>query len=92
MFLWTLLELSLNLNAVGFVHGRVTKLLRVFLGEIRDDSAKLPIGTFLIIVDIFEAHFLVGFGIGKAGRIAEGQYIRKLVESGLIGGVLWSFC
>ena len=34
---------------------------------------------------------LIGWGAGGAGRIAEGQYIRELVEGGLIGITIWVY-
>ena len=87
LVLGAFVEFLLDSNAVDLVQSRVAKLPGVFGDEVHDDSARLRIGVFLVLWRIFEANFLVGLGPGGAGRIAEGQYIRELVEGGLIGGV-----
>jgi hypothetical protein len=60
-------------------------------GEIVDDSANQRIATFLQLWRVFEDYPLVGLGPGGAGRIAEGQYIRELVEGGVVGTTIFLF-
>jgi len=40
---------------------------------------------------MFEEKPLLGWGAGGAGRIAEGQFIRELVEGGAIGFTIFIF-
>ena len=87
--LGALLEFLLDLNVVGYIQTRVVKLVSIGASEIQDDSAQKRLATFKFLWRVFRANLIVGLGPGGAGRIAEGQYIRELVEGGLIGGVLF---
>jgi len=69
---------------------RVKGFSRVLDGEVKDDSALKRMELFQVLWDIYKERPLFGWGAGGAGRIAEGQYIRELVEGGIIG-LTW-FC
>ena len=84
-----LVDSLLELHIVDLIERRAERLPSVFSDEITDDSAKARFSTFRILWGIFEDNFLFGLGLGAAGRIAEGQYIRELVEGGLIGASLF---
>ena len=84
-----LVDSLLELHIVDLIERRAERLPSVFSDEITDDSAKARFSTFRILWGIFEDNFLFGLGLGAAGRIAEGQYIRELGEGGLIGASLF---
>ena len=90
-----LLVLGLGvLYFIGFdfnkhIVSRVEKLPAILEGKVEDDSAKHRLHTLKILLEIFVNKPLVGWGAGGAGRIAEGQIQRELVEGGLVGGILF---
>jgi hypothetical protein len=84
-----LLKWTWELDALRYIQGRIPDLSRDFSGVIRDDSAKTRIGLFWGLVSVFLSSPIVGWGPGGAGRIAEGQWIRELVEGGIMGGMLF---
>ena len=87
--IFLILDLGSGIDVVEYIKGRSAKLFMISEGQIADDSARERIGVFLFLWHIFLDHPLIGWGPGGAGRIAEGQLIRELVEGGLIGGVLF---
>tara|TARA_Y100001934_G_scaffold183636_1_gene217102 strand:- start:296 stop:883 length:588 start_codon:yes stop_codon:yes gene_type:complete len=89
---------ALELSPVEYVGKRVESLLtsKTFgaiisntQNDIEDVSARDRIATFVALWERFSERPLVGWGAGGAGRIAEGQYIRELVEGGIVGSVLF---
>ena len=92
--------LFLALGAMGLIHvldldpfvmisKRIEGLLTVATGEITDVSALDRFRLLEILWGRFLERPLIGWGAGGAGRIAEGQYIRELVEGGIIGGIIF---
>lgn len=82
-------ELLLDLGIIAYVENRILGLLSYFTHKLEDDSAIGRINIYRVLWDIFKTHFVFGLGPGGAGRIAEGQLIRELVEGGIIGGSLF---
>lgn len=78
-----------DIELVDYIESRVADVIASASGEIVDDSAKQRIATFLQLWRVFEVHPLIGLGPGGAGRIAEGQFIRELVEGGLVGASIF---
>jgi hypothetical protein len=87
----TICEWILDLGIVEHVENRIGGLLSFFSYnyKLEDDSALNRIGVYNTLWGIFKNHFILGLGAGAAGRIAEGQLIRELVEGGVIGGSLF---
>jgi hypothetical protein len=84
------LQWGASIDFIGFVEGRIEDLFVLLVGEIRDDSAYHRIKMAKTLWGVFCQYPLWGLGAGGAGRIAEGQYLRELVEGGIVGFVL--FC
>jgi O-antigen ligase len=80
-----------GVDVVAYVGNRIADLSDIHSGEIRDDSARNRIGLFWYLWNTFLENPIVGWGPGGAGRIAEGQWIRELVEGGIIGGTLFLY-
>ena len=74
-----------NLHIVN----RVEKLPAILGGKVEDDSAIHRLGLLKYLWNMFLEMPLFGWGAGGAGRIAEGQIQRELVEGGLVGGALF---
>ena len=72
-----------------YISVRVVGLLDILSGEVSDDSAGLRLLLYSFLWRIFMENPIVGMGPGGAGRIAEGQLIRELVEGGIVGGLLF---
>jgi hypothetical protein len=79
----------LDLDVVAYMTTRVEGLLTVTSGEITDVSAIDRIETLQWLWGRFQERPFWGWGAGGAGRIAEGQYIREMVEGGVVGWVLF---
>jgi O-antigen ligase len=71
------------------IGSRVDKLPAIFEGKVLDNSGIHRMGLLNFLWNMFMDKPLLGWGAGGAGRIAEGQYIRELVEGGIIGGFLF---
>lgn len=84
-----LLRWTWDVDVVAYVGNRIADLSDIHSGEIRDDSARNRIGLFWNLWNAFLNSPIVGWGPGGAGRIAEGQWMRELVEGGIIGGTLF---
>lgn len=84
-----LVALSTDVEIVGYIGNRVGGVTSVAFGGIVGDSARQRITTFLQLWRVFEIHPLIGLGPGGAGRIAEGQFIRELVEGGIVGTTIF---
>lgn len=80
-----------NMDVVAYVGTRIVDLSDVRSGVVKDDSGRLRIRLFWSLWDAFLNNPISGWGPGGAGRIAEGQWIRELVEGGIIGGVLFLY-
>ena len=90
LVLITVFTLATDIDIGDYVDRRVRGITEVISsGVIVDDSAKKRIATFYQLWRVFEQHPLAGLGPGGAGRIAEGQYIRELVEGGVIGASIF---
>jgi O-antigen ligase len=74
-----------NLQLEVYITKRVEGLVAAFSGEIKDVSAIKRIELFGKLWGRFIERPLIGWGAGSAGRIAEGQHIRELVEGGIVG-------
>jgi len=85
------LEFVFDVSLIDYVYSRTRDLIPIWSGEVKDNSAVLRLITFKILWGAFENSMLIGWGAGGAGRIAEGQYIRELVEGGLIGITIWVY-
>ena len=72
----------------GYVWERTADLVALTEGRVEDDSAKHRLGVLMQLWDAFQLSPVVGLGPGGAGRIAEGQYIRELVEGGVVGATI----
>lgn len=89
--IFLLLALALaGLYIVGFdfyfhIGQRVEKLPAILEGKVLDDSGQHRIHLLKILWQMFIDKPLLGWGAGGAGRIAEGQFMRELVEGGIIG-------
>jgi hypothetical protein len=80
---------ALDLDPLQLISQRVEGLLTVDVDEITDVSAIDRFELLQLLWDRYLERPLIGWGAGGAGRIAEGQYIRELVEGGIIGGTLF---
>jgi hypothetical protein len=90
VLVWLLLELS-GFDIADFMEARVKGFEGALSGgKIEDNSAINRLLLFQILWNRFLENPLVGWGAGGAGLIAEGQFIRELVEGGVIG-LIW-FC
>lgn len=93
LILWLILGLGVlyiaGFDFVGLIERRVSQLVTVFDDEVLDDSANHRLGLMKFLWQMFLEQPILGWGAGGAGRIAEGQYLRELVEGGLIGGLLF---
>jgi len=85
------LELVFDLSLIDYIDSRTRDLISIWSGDVKDNSAVLRLITFKVLWGAFENSMLIGWGAGGAGRIAEGQYIRELVEGGLIGISIWVY-
>lgn len=86
-----LLRWTWDVDAVAYVGNRIADLSDIHSGEIRDDSARNRIGLFWNLWNAFLNSPIVGWGPGGAGRITEGQWMRELVEGGVVGGMLFLY-
>jgi hypothetical protein len=68
---------------------RVDKLPSILDGEMLDDSGSHRLVLFENLWMMFLEKPILGWGAGGAGRIAEGQILRELVEGGVIGGFMF---
>ena len=80
---------ALDLDPIELIGKRIEGLVTVTSGEITDLSAIDRFEVLHLLWNRYLERPLVGWGAGGAGRIAEGQYIRELVEGGIIGGILF---
>ena len=80
-----------NIDVIEFAEGRTIELFSMLSDEIKDDSAKNRIQLFGALWNTFLSSPVFGWGPGGAGRIAEGQLIRELVEGGLLGAGLFMY-
>ncbi len=81
-----------NIDVIAYIEGRVIKLLDIPyipFGEVRDDSAKHRITQYRILWETFTTYPVLGLGPGGAGRIAEGQLIREMIEGGIVGTLIF---
>lgn len=78
-----------GVDVVNYIEQRSDNLFGILVGKVQDDSAKHRIGLYAYLWDVFLRDPILGWGPGGAGRIAEGQLIRELVEGGIIGGLLF---
>jgi hypothetical protein len=75
-----------DIPLLAYLDHRLSALITVFVGdEIKDFSAKDRLALFNILWNAFLNSPLIGWGPGGAGRIAEGQFMRELVEGGVLG-------
>jgi len=86
-----LLQWWKGVDLIAYVENRVVGLLAMWDGKIEDDSGKHRLNLLWWLLGIFWEHPLIGLGPGGAGRIAEGQWIRELVEGGIVGTVIFIF-
>lgn len=84
-----LLRWAWDMDVIAYVEGRIKDLSDIRPGEIKDDSARNRIGLLGNLWNAFLRSPIIGWGSGGAGRIAEGQWIRELVEGGVVGGVIF---
>jgi O-antigen ligase len=68
---------------------RVDKLPSILEGEMQDNSGSHRLVLLENLWMMFLEKPVLGWGAGGAGRIAEGQIIRELVEGGVIGGFIF---
>jgi hypothetical protein len=78
------------IDLVTIIYDRVQNLFVFSDGEIKDDSGKKRLRLLLSLWDLFLEHPIVGLGPGGAGRIAESQFMRELVEGGVLGFTLFT--
>ncbi len=88
---FVLLNSVWGIDVIAFAEGRTIELFSMLSGTIEDDSARNRIHLFGALWNTFLSSPVFGWGPGGAGRIAEGQLIRELVEGGLLGAGLFSF-
>lgn len=74
-----------GVDTVSYVEQRIEGLAGVMSGDLRDDSGEKRMALLTWLWEIFLDKPIVGWGPGGAGRIAEGQFIREMVEGGVIG-------
>jgi len=79
-----------GIDIIDFVIRRTTDLSGIYSGEVTDDSAKSRLHLLGGLWNIFLSSPLIGWGPGGAGRIAEGQLMRELVEGGVLGAGLFA--
>ena len=77
-----------DFSFTDYFHARVEGLMGVFSGKIEDDSALERFKLMELLWNRYAESPLIGWGAGSAGRIAEGQYLRELVEGGIVG-LIW---
>ena len=75
----------MGFDIVGYIEWRTAALLDIPFGKVSDDSAKHRIHQYKILWETFKSYPLLGLGPGGAGRIAEGQLLREMIEGGAVG-------
>ena len=83
------IDFATSMSLQSYVESRIVDLFGIMSGEIHDDSAKYRIFQYIQLWEIFKENPILGLGPGGAGRIAEGQLIRELVEGGIIGSTIF---
>jgi len=78
-----------DLRMMEYIEARTAGLDSVLSEKVKDDSARNRLRLLQGLWNTFLDSPVVGWGPGGAGRIAEGQLIRELVEGGLIGAGLF---
>ena len=84
-----LLQVAGYADVAGYMENRVVGVTGALAGKVGDDSTLQRLSLLRTLWEVFSAHPVFGMGPGGAGRIAEGQFIRELVEGGAIGMALF---
>jgi hypothetical protein len=78
-----------GVDLVDYLSSRTEALFSVFDGELQDNSAIDRLHLLGKLWDVFLDHPIVGLGAGGAGRMAESQFMRELVEGGVVGATIF---
>lgn len=90
LIVFAYLQWDTSADFISLIGDRTADLFVLSEGEIRDDSASHRMKMAKALWGVFTYYPLWGLGAGGAGRIAEGQYLRELVEGGIVGFILFS--
>jgi hypothetical protein len=78
-----------EVDLVDYMYSRTEALFSAFDGKLQDPSAIDRLRLLGKLWDVFLDHPLVGLGAGGAGRMAESQFMRELVEGGVVGTTIF---